>query len=154
MLKPKSGRERKAKRGARKKTEKELPTHWQPQTEKEAQQNNKLVAQALRWNTEATHSDFAKSNPQDLSAKALALLITRRNMLSPDSKVANTAITNLIAMEKQNQADQKPTDSTNHNHLHLHAEGELANATNNELLDVKQVLFQVRNSQCAKPKRN
>ncbi len=147
MLKPKSGRERKAKRGARKKTEKELPVHWQPQTEKEAQQNNKLVAQALRWNTEATHSDFDKVKPQDLSAKALALLITRRNMLSPDSKVANTAITNLIAMEKQNQADQKPTDSTNHNHLHLHAEGELANATNNELLDVKQLLFQVRNSQ-------
>ncbi len=140
-----AGQTRKKKRSARKDTEKQLPDHWRPEDEREAQQNNKLVAQALRWNTEATHSDFDKVKPQDLSAKALALLITRRNMLSPDSKVANTAITNLIAMEKQNQADQKPTDSTNHNHLHLHAEGELANATNNELLDVKQLLFQVRN---------
>ena len=140
-----AGQTRKKKRSARKDTEKQLPDHWRPEDEREAQQNNKLVAQVIRWNTEATRKDFDKVNPQDLSAKALALLITRRNMLSTDSKVANTAITNLIAMEKQNQADQKPSDPTNHNHLHLHAEGELANATNNELLDVKQLLFQVRN---------
>lgn len=139
---PKSGRERKQKRSARKAVERQMPAHWVPENEREAQANNRLIRESLRWKTDATNKDFSGQDPQELTARELAILITRRNMLSPDGKVANSAVTNLIAMERQNQSDQKPTsDQPNqvHNHLHLH--NELKQAHNDQVLTLKQLLL-------------
>lgn len=118
--------EAEAKRGARLNLENQLPELWKPKSEAEARQNQELIQRSLRWNTNEvsgqTTTDIAKAKPNaitKMSAKQIALLVTRRNMLSPDPKVSNLAVTNLLRMEQQNQQDEKPKESTSQ-HVHLH----------------------------------
>ena len=103
---PKSGKERRAKRKTRQQVEAQLPDHWVPTSKTEERENNTLIRQAIRWNTDATQKDF-QSHPSDLKAKDIALLITRRNMLSADPQISNAAVRNLISMEQQNQKDEQ-----------------------------------------------
>lgn len=67
--------------------------------------DNKLIGQSLRWATNATAEDFAQVKPEGISAKRLAVLVSRRNMLSQDPHIANQAVGNVIRMESQNQRD-------------------------------------------------
>jgi hypothetical protein len=110
---PKSGRERKAKRGARQRVEAELTKtageHWSSDGSRELQnerENQALIKKALRWQTEVTKKSFAEIDPASITAKELAVQVTVRGMLSKDEAVTQSAVRNLIAMERQNQADQ------------------------------------------------
>lgn len=145
---PKSGKERRAKRNARKQTEKQLPEHWVPTTKREEQENNRLIQQSTRWNTEATRQSFSNRKPSELTAKELALLVTRRNMLSPDPEVSVKAVKNLILMEQQNQKDDQPkqgkSDSVEeHNHLHLHGT-QFKNATDADIIDAANLISRMK----------
>lgn len=139
---PKSGRERKEKRSERKSLERQLPTHWRPDNEQQAQQNNLLVKEVIqRWRTTTTGNDVKGIHTRDMTARELAILVTRRNMLSPDPKVANTAVANLISMEKQNQLDTLPKEPTQHIHLHGEVETPLSSLPDSEILEAKAVMF-------------
>lgn len=116
---PKQGAQRKAKRGARQAVEKAMPELWRPTSEVEARHNQSLVAQSLRWNTgRSPERPTSKADLAAMGAKEIALLVTRRNMLSPDPKISNAAVSNLIRMEQQNQADERPSDAQQHLHVH------------------------------------
>lgn len=144
---PKSGKERRAKRNARKQTEKELPAHWVPTTKKEEQENNRLIQQSTRWNTEATRQSFSNRKPSELTAKELALLVTRRNMLSPDPEISVKAVKNLILMEQQNQKDDQPKPVNNtpeeHNHLHLH-NTQFKNASDADVIEAANLITRMK----------
>lgn len=110
---PKSGRERKAKRRMRERTEAELVetagAHWSSDGSRELQnerENQALIKKALRWQTEVTKKSFVEIDPASVTAKELAVQVTVRGMLSADETVSQSAVRNLIAMERQNQADQ------------------------------------------------
>lgn len=110
---PKSGIERKAKRRARQRVEAELTetagAHWSSDGSRELQnerENQALIKKALRWQTEVTKKSFAEIDPAEITAKELAVQVTVRGMLSADEEVSQSAVRNLIAMERQNQADQ------------------------------------------------
>lgn len=80
--------------------------HWEAAGDGNALRiDNALVRRTLRWNADATAGDFEGKDPQALTAKEIALLVTRRNMLSPEAKHSNAAVRNLVAMEAQNQRD-------------------------------------------------
>jgi len=146
----KTGRERKYKRSVKKGAEKDvrekLPEVWTAANEREARENNQLIRQALRWNTDATSEDVAGQNPKKLKAREVAILVTRRNMLSPDSAVANAAVRNLIAMEGQNQGDDKK-QAEPQQHLHLHAGPvEYEQATNDSVIKALELLEDLKDA--------
>lgn len=142
---PKSGKDRRAKRKTREKTEQKLPSVWHAQSEKEERANNKLIAQSLRWKTDSTRQSFEGTNPNELSAKEIAILVTRRNMLSRDPEVSAVAVRNLIAMEMQNQKDEAPQKETTHNHLHVETKTQFSNATDQQMIDAAALLNRIRN---------
>jgi hypothetical protein len=127
------GRERKAKRKVRQKAEAELVQtgngHWVPSGVQDERSNNKLVREALRWETNSDDQSFRElanieqlrespeSDPSELRrrefalvkrlrAKQIAVLVTQRNMISPNQQVSNAAVQNLLRMEAQNQSDE------------------------------------------------
>lgn len=122
-----SGKERKARRRARRAAEAEggggeagdepfrraeaelaarAGAHWASAGGGRAlQQDNAVVAQSLRWDTVATADDLKGKEPDRLTAKEIALLVTRRNMLAVQPGASNRAVANLIQMEAQNQRD-------------------------------------------------
>lgn len=140
---PKSGRQRKAKRKARQKLDQEIQQKhelWDPVNEQEARQNNALIRQSLRWNTDWTKDT---EDVREMTAKEVALMVTRRNMLSWDPSVANSAVRNLISMEGQNQADQTKKNQPDQ-HLHLHAAADAVMMSDEELLKGLQMLEDLR----------
>jgi hypothetical protein len=141
----KSGRQRKAKRRALKKVEAEIEQTqhdvWGLGGEQQAKQNNKLIRRSLRWQTNSTSADLNKLTPEEMKAKEIALLVTRRNMLNPDPKVSNNAIANLVRMEGQNQTDDKGSEPTQHLHLHANPEDNpYLNAPMEKILEAKSAL--------------
>lgn len=138
----KSGRERKAKRKARQQAEKALPQHWQPSSEKEAKQNLALIKESLRWNTDLRLTDLPNEPIQNRSLKTIALQTLRRNLLSPDPKVANAALNVLATLEGQNQKDQlspKEEESkqpTQQNNFFI----ALQRASDQDILDLKSII--------------
>ena len=141
---PKSGKERKAKRNARKHAELSAPEVWRPANEHEAMENNALVRKSIRWNTDANGLTFSGKDPRTLKARELALLVTRRNMMAPDPAVANAAVRNLVSMEAMNQRDEvedkKPSEQLGsvHNHLHLH------NASDDQVIELKKLMNSIK----------
>ena len=137
----KSGRERKSKRKARKKTEKVLGPLWTPASEDEARENNQLVRLSQRWNTDATENTELDAEQIDFrtqSARSIAVFVTRRNMMSPDPEVQNAAVRNLISMEHQNQQDEKMPTPTQHVHFHTEAQpNRYATASDEEIINAK-----------------
>lgn len=138
----KSGRQRKSKRKARQKAEKQLPEVWRPSSEEEAKQNNALVKRYARWNTDAVERDDLDMSELDfraLPAKTIAMLVTRRNMLSFDPNVSNAAVRNLLTMEHQNQQDEKQLEPTPHLHIHASSlqQGPYAAHSDDEIIDAK-----------------
>lgn len=125
-----SGRSRKSRRRARKNLSRhkkriqgelvEKAPVWGLGGEREERRNNRLVSRSIRWNTDSTSGDFAGKSPEELKARDIALLVTRKNMLSQDATTSNQAVRNLISMEKQNQDDDKK-ESVSQQHLHIHA---------------------------------
>lgn len=111
------------KRRARRETSQEVVEKhgevWGLGGEHQEKQNNRLIRQSLRWRTDATTSDL-NVPPEEMKAKEIALLVTRRNMLNSDPGIANNAVRNLVSMEAQNQRDDQEREPTQHQHLHLH----------------------------------
>jgi len=125
----KSGRERRAKRKLRKMLEKQvkekLGDHWVAETPKEQKEQNAIVRQVVRtairrWPTDGSADGFDVKDLRSLPARDVALIITHRNMLSPEPMVSNAAVRNLIAMEAQNQKDEFAKEGVGSKHLHLH----------------------------------
>ena len=81
-------------------------------------QENRLISQALRWNTEQTPEELEENlaSPQK-NIRDIALAVTHRNMFDESARVRNGAVKNLIAMEKMNQEDQKPAKQVLHAHV-------------------------------------
>lgn len=150
---PKSGKERKAKRRAKQQVEALLPSHWVPANKREEQENNQLIKQALRWKTNmlggCEEEVFNKEVTDKLTTLDLALLVTRRNLLSQDPKISNIAAKNIIAMEAQNQRDQLKPDETTHQHLHIHqkTKDDLKKATNSDILEVMAIRHRLQKKQ-------
>lgn len=149
---PKSGKERKAKRRAKQQVEALLPSHWVPANKKEEQENNQLIKQALRWKTNmlgGNELSFTKEDADKLNTLDLAVLISRRNLLSADPKISNIAAKNIIAMEAQNQRDQLKPDETTHQHLHIHqkTKDDLKKATNSDILEVMAIRHRLQKKQ-------
>lgn len=92
--------------------------HWDSAGNRNTQRiDNALVRKFLRWQTDATASEFEGREPTKLTAQEIAILITRRNMLSGELNHSNAAVRNLVAMVGQNQRDdlgdiEPPTDQT------------------------------------------
>ncbi|MBA3483149.1 MAG: hypothetical protein H0T51_15180 [Pirellulales bacterium] len=81
--------------------------HWESAGDGNAQRiDNALVRRMLRWHTDATSTDYDGQSPAKLTAKEIAILVTRRNMLSPEASHSNAAVRNLGLMEAQNQRDE------------------------------------------------
>lgn len=73
-------------------------------------ENARLVRQAARWNTAATSDTFAHAEPGKLTARDVAVMVTRRGMLTAPERVVPTHVSNLIRMEGENQRDQLAED--------------------------------------------
>jgi len=112
---PKSGRQRKTKRRAKEKAEARLVNllngddYYQ-----EDHEENALVRHSVRWNTEELGRYADKLNLKQLreevnngklSAKTIAMIVTRRAMVCSDEKISVSAVKNLLSMEGQNQKD-------------------------------------------------
>lgn len=80
--------------------------HWasRPGGKGEAE-NARLVRMAGRWGTSANAGTFTGANPNDLTARDVAVLVTRRGMLAQDAREVPRHVSNLIRMEAQNQRD-------------------------------------------------
>jgi ribosomal protein L32 len=141
----KTGKQRKAKRRAKKVAEAELISKhgevWGTGHVYEEKRNNKLVKQSLRWDTEKTHRELETVlDPKELKAKEIAVLVTQRNMLSQDPAVSNAAVRNLVSMEGQNQKDDQGREPERHQHLHLHEENPYLNAPMETIIEAKVAL--------------
>lgn len=146
----KTGKQRKTKRKAKVVADKEVIAiageHWLPNGPREEKVSNSLIRKSLRWNTESGQDllgklldvEEEKGKPdltdderkalhkkqidlvRQLKARDIAIAVTSRNMLSSNPLVVNLAVSNLIRMEAQNQADQHhdegETQNVNHNH--------------------------------------
>lgn len=146
----KTGKQRKTKRKAKVNADKEVIAvageHWLPSGPREEKVSNSLIRKSLRWNTESGQDILSrlleveqeKDNPdltdverkalhkkqidlvKQLKARDIAIAVTSRNMLSSNPLVVNLAVSNLIRMEAQNQADEHhdegETQNVNHNH--------------------------------------
>lgn len=77
--------------------------HWasRPGGKGEAE-NARLVRQAARWNTAADASTFTGADANKLTARDVAVLVTRRGMLGADARIVPTHVSNLIRMEGHN----------------------------------------------------
>jgi len=111
MAKP--GKERRRRRGVKQKaramTETEIVEQAGDHWGRGEHENNALVRRSLRWNTPATGSELKSIDTEQmnsLTARELAILITRSNMLHTEKKISNVAVRNLIMMEGQNQRDE------------------------------------------------
>ena len=151
MSRPKTGRERKQKRKARQKADRALPVHWQSEdNRKKEREGNAFVRKYLRWQTESKPTDFQNEDgttkdPQKMTAKELAMVVTMRNMLSSDSQTAQAAVKNLLQMEQQNQKDQqKPKEPEQHLHVHATTNAETLSKTSDE--ELVELLAQLRGS--------
>jgi len=103
----KPGKIRKAKRRARKQAESELVqqagSHWETGSDKE---NAKLLSRAMRWRlNRKTNFEEQSKNVESMGTKDIAIMVARRLLLSMDPDVMLSAMTNIIKMEAQNQAD-------------------------------------------------
>lgn len=98
-------------------------------------ENNALVSRSIswrrndgtprRWLTDADASLFEGVPNASLSAKEIAVKVTRANLESSDHNIANGAIRNVIAMEAQNQRDDIVESPQINLHAHLKsADGE------------------------------
>jgi hypothetical protein len=114
--------------------------------ENEARQNNKLIARSIRWNTDASPEDLQNLDTRRMRAKDIAVVVTRRNMLSESDggKVANQAVANLIRMEGQNQRDdvaEQQAQEGPQQHLHLHGNANpYSKASSTDLLQLAKAI--------------
>jgi hypothetical protein len=85
--------------------------HWasRPGGKGEAE-NARLVRMSKRWQTEANAETFDAADPKKLTAKDIAVLVTRRGMLSADARIVPIHVGNAIRMESQNQRDDLEFD--------------------------------------------
>ena len=108
---PKTGRERKAKRRARQQAERQLVRavgdHWAADTPADEKRNLYLVRRAMRWRTDVGGERFDPIDSKQLSLNDIAVLVSRRCMLSQSSDVQLVAVRVVIAMEAQNQKDEQ-----------------------------------------------
>lgn len=103
---------------------------------------------ARRWNTlDIEAGDPKKIDYRKMTALSIAMIATRRNMMSPDPAVANAAVRNLIAMESQNQRDELELIKTPAQHLHVHTDNPYSNASDDALLQAKLALENLKKSQ-------
>lgn len=86
--------------------------HWATGGKGEMEaRNQRLIHRSLRWLTDGDGESFEGRPIKKLPHKELALLQTRRAMLSPDVKVAvGLGVRTLIAIERQNQTDDLALD--------------------------------------------
>lgn len=69
--------------------------------------NQRLVRRSLRWLTDGDGASFDGRSTKELQHKELALLQTRRAMLSKDLQTAvGLGVGTLIKLERQNQVDE------------------------------------------------
>ncbi len=139
-----SGRAAKRRNRAKHETHKQLQTThgdiWGLGGQHQEKQNNRLIRQSLRWKTNATPADIETTDPRELKAKEIAVLVTRRNMLSTDASVSNNAVRNLVSMEGQNQKDDLGREPQQHQHPHLHEDNPYMNAPMDVILEAKLAL--------------
>jgi len=127
----KSGRGRRKTRKLRRLLEQKLVQalgdHWKAETPKEQAQQNAIVRRIIkRWKTDQVEQNLTMEDLRSMSPREVALIVTHRNMLSPEPMVSNAAVRNLIAMEAQNQRDEFAKEGTaaqKHLHLHQHQVG-------------------------------
>jgi len=145
--KPKSGRERKAKRKTLKKVDDAIVDggkgdHWTAGSVGEELANAKLILKAIknRWLTNKPEQSFEGIKDTVRSAKETAMLMTCRGMRHVDQDVVLANVKNLIAMEGQNQKDveiavrveervaktREEAGRPNQPHLHLHGDFEMS----------------------------
>lgn len=144
----KSGKERKAKRKVKQELEAQLPAVWQATTEQEERQNNAIIKQSLRWKTDATREQLGENNQNKTrTSRDIAILVTRRLMLSADAEVSLNAVKNLIAMEAQNQKDdQPPKEASGQFHNHLHVNGsQFSQASDQDVIEGAKILDRIKN---------
>lgn len=83
-----------------------LGDHWAVRPGgKGERENAKLVAQSIRWNTNADANTFKQSEPERLTVKEIAVMVTRQGMIEGDNRAKAHHVGNVIRMEGQNQRD-------------------------------------------------
>ena len=112
-IRPKTGRERKTRRRAKKAETVAIETnahnmgHWDGGT-----RDQLLLGRALkkRWFTDATAEQVRQLlESKAMTIREMAIGIIRRGMLNEDPAVMQKAVTNLLRMEEQNQRDEHKT---------------------------------------------
>ena len=94
----------------------------------------KLISQAIRWNMKLTDegAENALTDPES-DLRSLALARTRKHILSEDDRVSLSGVRNLLAMERQNQEDEKPLRQVLHAHVAVKSEPDKWTALAEEL---------------------
>lgn len=89
-----------------------LGEHWSPRPNGGGiRSDNRLIAQSLRWRTNARGTDFEGVDDSKLPTNDVAIKVARRNMLQDrDLRASNDALRVLRDYEAQNQRDDLATD--------------------------------------------
>lgn len=83
-----------------------LGDHWAVRPGgKGERENAKLVAQSMRWKTNADAEQFKQADPERLTVKDIAVMVTRQGMINGDNRAKAQHVGNVLRMEGQNQRD-------------------------------------------------